>query len=145
MYTSGSTGAPKGVELTHANIIAAMGAAQYLVIEFLENENHSYVGFLPLAHVLEFIVELLMVSLGIPIGYASIRTLMNDFVTGANGEGKGEGDLKALKPTIMAGVPAVWEKIKKGVESQLDKQHWAVKKVFEGKLYLFIGEGYVFC
>ncbi|KAI8098295.1 uncharacterized protein B0P05DRAFT_482680 [Gilbertella persicaria] len=131
MYTSGSTGAPKGVELTHANIIAAMGAAEYLVIELLAHGNHSYIGFLPLAHVLEFLIEFIMISLGIPIGYASIRTLMNDSVCGHNGEGKGEGDLKALKPTIMAGVPAVWEKIKKGVEAKLEKQHWAVKKTFD--------------
>ncbi|KAL7308645.1 hypothetical protein PS15m_011824 [Mucor circinelloides] len=134
MYTSGSTGPPKGVELTNANIIAATGAAEYLVIELIENYDHSYIGFLPLAHVLEFLVEFIMISMGVPIGYGSIRTLMNDFVCGPNGEGKGEGDLKALKPTIMAGVPAVWEKIKKGVESKLEKQHWAVKKTFEAAI-----------
>ncbi|KAL9554756.1 hypothetical protein MBANPS3_002671 [Mucor bainieri] len=134
MYTSGSTGPPKGVELTNANIIAATGAAEYLVIELIENHEHSYIGFLPLAHVLEFLVEFIMISMGVPIGYGSIRTLMNDFVCGPDGEGKGDGDLKALKPTIMAGVPAVWEKIKKGVESKLEKQHWAVKKTFEAAI-----------
>ncbi|KAL0135425.1 hypothetical protein V8B55DRAFT_1547199 [Mucor lusitanicus] len=134
MYTSGSTGPPKGVELTNANIIAATGAAEYLVIELIENQDHSYIGFLPLAHVLEFLVEFIMISMGVPIGYGSIRTLMNDSVCGLNGEGKGDGDLKALKPTIMAGVPAVWEKIKKGVESKLEKQHWAVKKTFEAAI-----------
>lgn len=139
MYTSGSTGAPKGVELTNGNIIAGMSAAQYLVIEFLAHGNHSYIGFLPLAHVLEFLVEFIMISLGIPIGYASIRTLMNEFVCGKNGEGKGDGDLKALKPTIMAGVPAVWEKIKKGVEAQLDKKHWAIKKTFYGRKTYYDG------
>ncbi|KAI8970183.1 hypothetical protein BDF20DRAFT_838563 [Mycotypha africana] len=137
MYTSGSTGAPKGVELTHSNIIAAMGAAEYLIIEFLSGQDdHSYIGFLPLAHVLEFLVEFIMICLGIPIGYASIRTLMNEFVCGPNGEGKGEGDLKMLKPTIMAGVPAVWEKIKKGVEAKLAKQPWAVRKTFEAAIEL---------
>ncbi|KAG0766854.1 hypothetical protein G6F62_008134 [Rhizopus arrhizus] len=130
MYTSGSTGAPKGVELTHANIIAAMGAAEYLVADFLSEGKHLYIGFLPLAHVLEFIVEFIMIALGIPIGYGSMRTLMNDSVCGPNGQGKGVGDLKELKPTIMAGVPAVWEKIRKGVEGQLQKQHWAIRQAF---------------
>ncbi|KAG2200342.1 hypothetical protein INT47_002256 [Mucor saturninus] len=134
MYTSGSTGAPKGVELTNGNIIAALGSAQYLVLGFLKDGSHTYVGFLPLAHVLEFLVELIMISFAIPIGYGSVRTLMNDSICGPDGEGKGDGDLKALKPTIMAGVPAVWEKIKHGVEGQLDKQHWTVKKAFEAAI-----------
>lgn len=135
MYTSGSTGAPKGVELTHANIIAAMGAAEYLVADFLSEGKHLYIGFLPLAHVLEFIVEFIMIALGIPIGYGSMRTLMNDSVCGPNGQGKGVGDLKELKPTIMAGVPAVWEKIRKGVEGQLQKQHWAIRQAFYGSFH----------
>ena len=134
MYTSGSTGDPKGVELTHGNITAAMGAAQYLVVELLKGKAHCYIGFLPLAHVLEFLIELVLISMNVPIGYASIRTLMNENVCGPNGEGKGQGDLAALKPTIMAGVPAVWEKIRKGIEAQLEKKHWAVKKVFEAAI-----------
>lgn len=134
MYTSGSTGAPKGVELTHGNIIAATGAAQYLIVEILAGFDHTYIGYLPLAHVLEFIIEFVMISLTVPVGYGSIRTLMNDFVCGPGGAGKGLGDLKALKPSIMVGVPAVWERIRKGVEGQLEKKHWAVKKVFEAAI-----------
>ncbi|KAI8974965.1 membrane dipeptidase-domain-containing protein [Pilobolus umbonatus] len=134
MYTSGSTGAPKGVELTHANIIAALGAAEYLVIEFIYKQKHTYIGFLPLAHVLEFILEFIMIAMGIPIGYANTRTLTDDFICGPNGEGKGVGDLKALKPTIMAGVPAIWEKIKKGVETDLSKKHWMISKAFHAAI-----------
>ncbi|KAI9031689.1 hypothetical protein CLU79DRAFT_729632 [Phycomyces nitens] len=132
MYTSGTSGAPKGVELTHANIVAAMGAAEYLVVDFLkEEDNHCYVGFLPLAHVLEFLLEFIFITMGIPIGYGTIRTLMDDGVCGPGGHGKGTGDLKALRPTILAGVPAVWERITKGVSSQLDKKHWAVQSIFK--------------
>lgn len=63
MFTSGSTGTPKGVELTHENIIAAIGGAHHLIIDWLLKDSHVYIGYLPLAHVLEFVVELVMVSL----------------------------------------------------------------------------------
>lgn len=63
MFTSGSTGTPKGVELTHENIIAAIGGAHHLIIDWLLKDDHLYIGYLPLAHVLEFVVELVMISL----------------------------------------------------------------------------------
>ncbi|CAO3612956.1 unnamed protein product [Cunninghamella echinulata] len=130
MFTSGSTGTPKGVELTHENIIAAIGGAHHLIIEWLLKDNHVYIGYLPLAHVLEFVVELVMISLAIPIGYANARTLMDDSVCGANGQGKGKGDLRSLQPSIMAGVPAVWERIKSGVQKELDKQNVIIRTLF---------------
>lgn len=55
---------------------------------------------------------------------------MDDSVCGPNGEGKGVGDLRCLQPTILTGVPAVWEKIKSGVQKELDKQNVIVKKLF---------------
>ncbi|KAI9254564.1 hypothetical protein BDA99DRAFT_161013 [Phascolomyces articulosus] len=131
MYTSGTTGAPKGIELTHGNIVAAMGAAEHLVMDLLDHGNHCYIGFLPLAHVLEFIIEFIMVTVGIPIGYATARTLMPGSVAGKNGQGKGKGDLELLSPTIMVGVPAIWERIRNGVLGELEKQHWTLKKAFE--------------
>ncbi|KAI7851486.1 membrane dipeptidase-domain-containing protein [Circinella umbellata] len=131
MYTSGTTGAPKGIELTHGNIVAAMGAAEHLVMDLLNHGNHCYIGFLPLAHVLEFIIEFILISTGIPIGYATARTLMPGSVCGKDGKGKGKGDLEILSPTIMAGVPAIWERIRNSVLGELEKQHWTVKKAFE--------------
>lgn len=68
----------------------------------------------------------------IPIGYGTVRTLMPESVCGKDGQGKGKGDLETLKPTIMAGVPAIWERIRKGVMHELDKQHWSVRKAFDG-------------
>ncbi|KAI8379172.1 uncharacterized protein BYT42DRAFT_496220 [Radiomyces spectabilis] len=136
MYTSGTSGTPKGVELTNGNIIAAMAGAEDILQDFVDVENHSYIGFLPLAHVLEFIVEFIFITMGIPIGYGTARTLMDDSVCGRGGKGKGKGDLKALKPTIMAGVPAVWERIRNGVMKELDKQNWLVRQAFLALLQL---------
>ncbi|KAI9489468.1 hypothetical protein BDB00DRAFT_613968 [Zychaea mexicana] len=136
MYTSGTTGAPKGIELTHGNVVAAMGAAEHLVMDILNHGQHCYIGFLPLAHVLEFIIEFIAISTGIPIGYATPRTLMSDSVCGKDGQGKGKGDLETLAPTIMAGVPAIWEKIRNGVLTELEKQHWTLRKAFEAAVEL---------
>ncbi|KAI8143759.1 membrane dipeptidase-domain-containing protein [Fennellomyces sp. T-0311] len=134
MYTSGTTGAPKGIEMTHGNVVAAMGAAEYLVMDLLDHGQHCYIGFLPLAHILEFILEFILISTGIPIGYATARTLMGDSVY--NEHGKGVGDLESLKPTIMAGVPAIWERIRNGVLHELEKKHWTLRKAYEAAISL---------
>ncbi|KAI7880640.1 acetyl-CoA synthetase-like protein [Lichtheimia hyalospora FSU 10163] len=131
MYSSGTTGNPKGIELTHGNIVAAMSAAEHLVLNLIDHGKHCYIGFLPLAHVLEFIVEFIFISTAVPIGYGTVRTLMPESVCGKDGQGKGKGDLETLQPTIMAGVPAIWERIRKGVMHELDKQHWSVRKAFD--------------
>ncbi|KAF7720766.1 long-chain fatty acid-CoA ligase [Apophysomyces ossiformis] len=130
MYTSGTSGTPKGVELTHGNIIASMGAAEHLVSELLSGADHTYIGFLPLAHVLEFLLEFIFITMGIPVGYGTVRTLMPDSVSGPGGQGKGKGDLEALQPTIMAGVPSVWERIRNGITGQLEKKPWVIRKMF---------------
>jgi long-chain acyl-CoA synthetase len=97
MYTSGSTGNPKGVMLTHANVVAAVAGAQ----STLEVTPHDvYLGYLPLAHILEFTSEHTIIYNGGKIGYGSPRTLVDSSVRNC------KGDLGELRPTIMAGVPA---------------------------------------
>nr|CAG8618763.1 10008_t:CDS:10 [Entrophospora candida] len=63
MYTSGFTGNPKGVMLTHANLVAAI------------QDDDSFLAYLPLAHVLEFVVEHVCICLmtGVPAVWESIR------------------------------------------------------------------------
>jgi long-chain acyl-CoA synthetase len=133
MYTSGSTGNPKGVEMTHGNMVAAQSAGDFLARDIVADDEHYYIAFLPLAHVLEFLLEFMLINLTVPIGYASIRTLMDDGVVGKDGQGKGKGDLSALRPTIMCGVPAVWERIRKGIESKVAKQNPIIQTIFHGK------------
>lgn len=70
-------------------------------------------AYLPLAHVLEYIVELCMTFVGMPIGYGRIKTLTDASTRNS------PGDIVAFKPTIMCGVPAVWETIRKGIISKV--------------------------
>ncbi|CAJ0865938.1 17117_t:CDS:2 [Entrophospora sp. SA101] len=124
MYTSGSTGNPKGVLLTHANIVSAVSGAGKLIGPLIR-EDDALLAYLPLAHVLEFVVEHLCLWWGVPMGYGSILTLTDSSVRNC------QGDLRELRPTIMTGVPAVWESIRKGVITKVQEGGPTIQKMFK--------------
>jgi long-chain acyl-CoA synthetase len=95
LYTSGTTGAPKGVMLTHNNVASNVRAAD-MVLKVEATDNT--VSFLPLSHILQRMVDYLFFWRGCTIGYArSLDTLTDDF--------------KILRPTIVVSVPRIYEKI----------------------------------
>jgi long-chain acyl-CoA synthetase len=88
-------------------------------------EGEDYMmAYLPLAHVLEFLVENTCLFWGVTLGYGSPRTLTDTSVRNC------KGDIKEFRPTIMTGVPAVWESIRKGVLSNVSKMSPAAQVVF---------------
>ncbi|RXK38253.1 long-chain acyl-CoA synthetase [Tremella mesenterica] len=123
MYTSGSTGTPKGVLLTHGNVCAAVGSVWTLLYEQL-TPNDSYLAFLPLAHILEFVVEMSFVFAGLPIGYGRVKTLSDASVREC------KPDILEFRPSILVGVPAVWETIRKGILTKVEHSGAAKKSVF---------------
>jgi len=110
MYTSGSTGNPKGVTIAHSQIVAAVASAEKCL--GVNDGEDVYLGYLPLAHILELMAEFAFISMGCTICYADPKTLT---ATGAYPIGA----LEQFSPTLMAGVPKIWDVIKKGVEAKV--------------------------
>ncbi|KAH6872867.1 hypothetical protein BKA58DRAFT_401051 [Alternaria rosae] len=113
MYTSGSTGTPKGVMIKHRNVIAAIAGVDVIVGKYL-GPGDVLITYLPAAHILEFVFENAVLYWGGTMGYGTIRTLSDQSVRNC------AGDIRELKPTVMVGVPQVWETIKKGIVNKVE-------------------------
>ncbi|XP_014559031.1 hypothetical protein COCVIDRAFT_13946 [Bipolaris victoriae FI3] len=113
MYTSGSTGTPKGVMIKHRNVVAAVAGVDVIVGKYL-GPGDVLITYLPAAHILEFVFENAVLYWGGTMGYGTIRTLSDQSVRNC------AGDIRELKPTVMVGVPQVWETIKKGIINKVE-------------------------
>ena len=111
IYTSGTTGKPKGVMLTHHNLLADIAAGLGGVAIFPDDR---FLSFLPVSHAFERTVgHFLVVACGSEIAYAEdVTTLMRD--------------MPEVKPTVMISVPRLYEKIYAGVNAKMGAS--AVKK-----------------
>ncbi|XP_003704886.1 acyl-CoA synthetase long-chain isoform X1 [Megachile rotundata] len=115
MYTSGSTGVPKGVLLSHTNIIATMKA----FCDAVEiRSDDVFLGFLPLAHVFELLAESVCLLTGVPIGYSSPLTMIDSSSKIQRGS---KGDASVLHPTCLTAVPLILDRISKGINEKVKK------------------------
>jgi long-chain acyl-CoA synthetase len=105
----------------HRNIVATIASA---MAGLSVTNKDVYIGYLPLAHILELGAENAIICSGAAIGYGTPRTL-------TDATAKPCGDLKAIAPTIMAGVPRVYDTIKKGIMGKISKAGGLKKKLFE--------------
>ena len=109
VYTSGTTGRPKGCELTHGNFIWLSRSAIQILDEVV-HEQASTLLFLPLAHVFARYVQILSMVCGSRLGHSpSVANLLDD--------------LASFKPTYLLAVPRVFEKIYNGAEAKAQSEH----------------------
>jgi len=129
MYTSGTTGASKGVMISHENIVT-QSASTLTVMPFI-SPSTVYLGYLPLAHIMELFIECGMLSQGAAIGFGSPQTLTSTGVKLARGQ---EGDAPLLKPTVLVFAPAVLDKVYSGVKDKVAKKGGLSEKLFNAAL-----------
>ncbi|MFC5182152.1 AMP-dependent synthetase/ligase [Actinomadura harenae] len=104
VYTSGTTGRPKGCELTHGNLVlTARNAIQGALAE-VTVAGSSTLLFLPLAHVFARLIQVATIEGGIVLGHSDIKNLLPD--------------LDTFKPTFLLAVPRVFEKVYGGAEQK---------------------------
>ena len=102
IYTSGTTGEPKGVALTHGNIAANQNLAP---IDFDFNPTDACISFLPLSHVTARALDYVMYNHGSQVAYCA----QFDKLPQA---------MREVRPTVIVGVPRVFEKIRQAVEQK---------------------------
>lgn len=122
MYTSGSVGKPKGVILLHSTVVAGTSGAIGNISAI--NSSDVFLNILPLAHIFELTAELVSLFFGCSLGYGTPKTVSDANMRNC------KGDIRELRPTLMAAVPAVYEAIKKGILANVRKNSATMQSVF---------------
>jgi long-chain acyl-CoA synthetase len=102
MYTSGTSGMPKGVMLSHGNLLAQV---RFCPTVAQPQPGERVLSILPIWHCYERTFEYFVLSLGVTQVFTNIRYVKKD--------------LKDFHPQYMVGVPRLWESIYEGIQKQL--------------------------
>nr|XP_028964518.1 long chain acyl-CoA synthetase 1-like isoform X2 [Malus domestica]XP_028964519.1 long chain acyl-CoA synthetase 1-like isoform X2 [Malus domestica] len=120
MYTSGTSGDPKGVVITHENVAYGVRGIDLFMEQFEDKMTGDdvYLSFLPLAHILDRVIEEYFFRNGAAVGYyhGDLNALRDDMVE--------------LKPTLLAGVPRVFE-IHEGIKKAVLELNPRRRKIFD--------------
>ncbi len=116
IYTSGTTGPPKGVMLSHHNVAWTAKMALDL---FGITPSDSELSYLPLSHIAEQMFTIhAAITAGYQVYYA--RFSPQEYLN---------SDLKEVKPTVVFGVPRIWERFRDGVQANMAAATGAKAKI----------------
>ncbi|KAL0464907.1 UNVERIFIED_CONTAM: Long chain acyl-CoA synthetase 4 [Sesamum latifolium] len=135
MYTSGTTGDPKGVMISNESILSIISGVNHHLESMNQefSETDVFLSYLPLAHIFDRVIEELFISKGASIGFwhKDIKQLLDD--------------IKELKPTVLCAVPRVLDRIYAGLVGKLSSagvlRHTLFNAAYSYKLR-YMSKGY---
>jgi len=104
IYTSGTTGSPKGVMLSHSNLVANTKQSYLAIKSVFDHQRQTFLSFLPLSHAFERTVGY----------YMAVYTGSHVFFARSP-----VADLRLVRPTLLVSVPRIYEMIHAGVQKQI--------------------------
>lgn len=114
IYTSGTTGNPKGVMLTHANMLYQIE----IVPKFIDiNGKDRVLSILPVWHIFERFMLYTVINSGACLYYTNPKDLMEDFIR--------------VKPTLMASAPRLWEQVYHKLHERIEKTEALNRELFD--------------
>ncbi len=123
IYTSGTSGNPKGVILSHGGILSNCEGAVELLETLTKKKNPTFLTWLPLSHSYEHTVQFIQIIVGAKVFYAeSLEKLI--------------ANMETAKPTIMTAVPRFYQNLFTKINMNFEKQKGLKRKLINQTLYL---------
>ena len=123
IYTSGTSGNPKGVVLSHGGILSNCEGAYELLLPLIKEKSPVFLTWLPLSHSYEHTVQFVQILLGAKIFYAeSLEKLISN--------------MSLVKPTIMTAVPRFYQNLYNKISINFSKQTGIKKSLIEKTIFL---------
>jgi len=114
LYTSGTTGNPKGVLITHKNILSQLPSFEY---GFMSKQGENTLEILPVWHAYEHIAQIYYLTSGCHLHFSTLSGLKDDLVT--------------YNIDTLMSVPRIWEAIRLGIFQNLKKKSIILYKFFD--------------
>jgi len=123
IYTSGTSGNPKGVILSHGGILSNCEGAVELLETLTKKKDPTFLTWLPLSHSYEHTVQFIQIIVGAKVFYAeSLEKLISN--------------MGVAKPTIMTAVPRFYQNLFTKINMNFEKQKGLKRKLINQTLYL---------
>lgn len=120
-YTSGTTGIPKGVQLTHENLMSSIQGALYALGSHIRSDRETTLTFLPFSHIFGRVEAMAGISFGFRMAFS-------------HGGASLARDLEDVKPSLLFAVPVIFEKAVARVRTEIEHLEPRAKKIAESLL-----------